>query len=266
MKWVCKVCGYEMEGDNPVDVCPVCGVDASNFEAVKEEKDNEALIKTSVRQFSYGMYVLTSEADGIINGQTANSVVQLTSRPRQISVAMNKDNYTTSLVLKRKELVVNVIGQDEYNILANFGFSSGRDRNKFEKLEYGIKNGLPYLSKNALSGLFCKVENQLDVGTHIIFVCSLQDAFVNKDKDGVLPMTYKDFRQLKSGGTLENVEKKVEKKEEAIVGDSKGKKYICKICGYVHDPEAEGVAFEDLPDDYVCPLCGAPKSDFEVVE
>ena len=263
MEWICKVCGYEMEGERPIDICPVCGVDESNFKAVKEvASGNEDLIKTAIRQFSYGMFVLTSEADGIINGQAANSVMQLTSSPRRISVCMNKINYTTGLVLKRRELVVNIVGQDEYNLIANFGFSSGRDRNKFERFKYELKDGLPYLPEYSLAGLFCQVEKELDVGTHIIFVCTLKDGFVNEDKKGVLPMTYSDFRVLKSGGTLKVSDDKADKKEESKMGE-KGKKYICKICGYVHDPEVEGIAFEDLPDDYACPLCGAPKSDFE---
>lgn len=263
MKWISKVYDYEMEGEKPNNIChPACGVYEDNFETVKGTiSENEDFIKTAIRQFSYGMFILTSEANGIINGQAANSVMQLTSNPRQISVCMNKDNYTTELVLKRRELVINIVGQDEYNLIANFGFSSGRDRDKFERFKYELMDELPYLPEYSLAGLFCQVENELDVGTHILFICSLKDGFVNEDKKGVLPMTYSDFRILKSGGVL-NIDNK-KKKEEGKMRE-KGKKYICKVCGYVYDPEVEGMAFEDLLDDYICPLCGAPKSDFKL--
>lgn len=276
MKWKCKVCGYEMEGDKPIDICPICGVDSSNFEAEQIAKSenmvetySEEELKTAIRQFSYGMYVITSEFDGIVNGQAANSVMQLTSQPRQISVCMNKSNYTTSLVLRKRELVVNVIGQDEYNAIANFGFSSGRDRNKFESYKYEMKHGSPYLKDHALSGLFCQIDQEIDVGTHKLFICSIKDGFVNNNKKGIAPLTYLDFRKIKEGGSIEaKKEAKIEVQENKVEVKEKSNKdkYVCKICGYVYDPEIEGTPFEDLPDTYVCPLCGAPKSDFEAIK
>lgn len=264
MKWICEVCGYEMEGDQPADVCPVCGVGKENFVQVEEKKNNANDIKTSIRQIIYGMFVITTEHEGKINGQAANTVFQLTSEPNQIAVCLNKGNYTTELVLQSRKLIINVIGQDSYETIANFGFSSGRDRNKFEKVNYTLMNNIPALMEIAISGMLCNVTDMMDVGTHYLMVCSIDDAFVNSAKKDVQPLSYSDFRLLKSGKKLPSVKNDDSVKEEAKMAT--GDKYICTVCGYVHDPAVEGVEFNDLPEDYVCPLCGAPKSDFELVK
>ncbi len=261
MKWKCEVCGYEMEGDTPIDICPVCGVDKDNFLPVKEIKKESGNIKTSIRQIIYGMFVITTESNDKINGQAANTVFQLTSEPNQIAVCLNKSNYTTELVLVSKKLIVNVIGQDSFEVIANFGFSSGRDRNKFEKIKYTKMNGMPALIDYSLSGMVCNVTDMLDVGTHWLLVCSIEDAFVNNDKKNILPLSYSDFRILKKGEKLPGQQIKTEEKEAKM--SEGGQKYICTVCGYIHDPAIEGVEFKDLPEDYTCPLCGAPKSDFE---
>lgn len=261
MKWKCDVCGYEMEGDQPIDICPVCGVDKDNFSQVEEIKKDSGNIKTSIRQIIYGMYVITTESEGIINGQAANTVFQLTSEPNQIAVCLNKGNYTTELVLKSKKLIVNVIGQDSFSVISNFGFSSGRDRNKFEKIKYSIMNKMPALTEDSLSGMICNVTNMLDVGTHWLMVCSIEDAFVNKEKKDIEPLSYSDFRILKKGDKLPEQIKKTEESE--IKMSENGGKYICTVCGYIHDPAIEGIEFKDLPEDYTCPVCGVPKSDFE---
>lgn len=264
MKWKCKVCAYEMEGNEPIDICPVCGADKKDFAQVDENIKNIKDIKTSIRQIIYGMFVITTESNGKINGQAANTVFQLTSEPTQVAVCLNKNNYTTELVLESNKLIINVIGEDAFQMIANFGFSCGRDRNKFEKIKYKEINGIPALLDDALSGMICKVVNKTDVGTHWLMVCSVEDAFVNISKKDILPLSYNDFRLIKSGKKLPVKEDKKEVKEvkKMAVGD----KYICTVCGYVHDPAVEGVEFKDLPDTYTCPLCGAPKSDFEIIE
>ena len=265
MKWICEICGYEHEGDAPPDVCPLCGVDSSNFRVAEEAPktaDADA-IKTSIRQISYGIFVVATEAGGKINGQAANTVAQLTSEPNQLAVCLNKNNYTTELVLQSGRMVVHVMGLDAFEVVANFGYSSGRDRDKFAGFEPVMKDGLPCLMKESLSGMICRVVEKLDVGSHYLFVVSVEDGFVNKDKAGVEPMTYADFRAIKSG-------KKVAKAApaEAVAAEVKpaaGGKYVCRVCGFVYDPAVEGMAFEDQPDTYVCPVCGAPKSEFDPV-
>ena len=264
MKWICEICGYEHEGDTPPEICPLCGVDSSNFRAVEEapKSADASAIKTSIRQISYGIFVVATEAGGKINGQAANTVAQLTSEPNQLAVCLNKNNYTTELVLQSGRMVVHVMGLDAFDVVANFGFSSGRDRDKFAGFDPVMKDGLPCLLKESLSGMICKVVEKVDVGSHYIFVVSVEDGFVNKDKADVEPMTYADFRAIKSG-------KKVVKSAPAPASEpmatASGGKYVCRVCGFVYDPAAEGMAFEDQPDTYVCPVCGAPKSDFDPV-
>ncbi|MDD2371690.1 MAG: flavin reductase [Firmicutes bacterium] len=264
MKWKCEICGYEMEGQEPIDICPVCGVDKTNFVQVEEKNKDANAIKTSIRQIIYGMFVITTESKGKINGQAANTVFQLTSEPSQIAVCLNKNNYTTELVLESNKLVINIIGQDGFQMISNFGFSSGRDRNKFEKIQYNEINSMPVLLDDALSGMICKVENKMDVGTHWLMVCSIEDAFINVNKKDVLPLSYSDFRLIKSGKKIQVNE--IIKEEKEVENMEGGEKYICTVCGYVHDPAVEGIEFKDLPDSYTCPLCGAPKSDFEIMK
>ena len=152
------------------------------------------------------------------------------------------------------------MGQDGFDIIANFGFSSGRDRNKFEKITYSLVDGIPALKEQALSGMLCSIQNQVDVGTHWLFVCSVEDGFTNTFKKDILPMSYSDFRAIKSGKQVTNKETSTPETK------NNGDKYICKICGYIHDPAVEGIEFKDLPDSYTCPVCGAPKSDFELLK
>lgn len=261
MKWKCDVCGYEMEGEQPIDICPVCGVSRDEFSPVPEKQKDTGSIKTSIRQIIYGMYVITTESNGKINGQAANTVFQLTSEPNQVAVCLNKNNYTTELVLESKKLIVNVIGQDSFLVISNFGFTSGRDRNKFEKVKYEVYEDMPALVEDSLSGMVCKVTNMIDVGTHWLMVCSIEDGFINSLKKDIKPLSYNDFRILKKGEKLPCSEIKKEEKEEKM--SENGGKYICTVCGYIHDPVEEGVEFKDLPEDYTCPVCGVPKSDFE---
>ena len=274
-KWCCTVCGYEAEGDNPPDICPVCGVDHTIFELVETKGDSSAIdeetlkrIKTSIRQFSYGMFIVTTKSGDKVNGQTANTVFQLTSEPNQIGVALNNGNYTNELVKESKKLAVHVMGQDSLEILGHFGFQSGRTVDKFKNYPCEIVNDLPLLKKEALSILKGHVVNALDVDTHTLFIVNVKDGFVNEDKKSIEPMTYSDFRTLKKGGTLaKNTETKVEKQPE--IKKERGEnamdmtKYVCTVCGYVHDPAVKGVAFADLPDSYKCPVCGVGKDQFE---
>ena len=274
-KWRCTVCGYEAEGDKPPDICPVCGVDHTLFELEETKGEPSTIdegtlkrIKTSIRQFSYGMFIVTTISGGKVNGQTANTVFQLTSEPNQIGVALNNGNYTNELVKESKKLAVHVMGQDSLGILGHFGFQSGRTVDKFKDYPCEIENDLPLLKKEALSILEGHVVNALDVGTHTLFVVAVDDGYVNEDKKSIQPMTYSDFRTLKKGGTVaKNSEAKAEKQPE--IKKERGEnamditKYVCTVCGYVHDPAVEGVAFADLPDSYECPVCGVGKDQFE---
>lgn len=261
MKWVCKVCGYETEGDSPPEECPICGVDKTNFESVDGEMtDLPDQSKEAIRKMTYGIYIVTTSLDGKLNGQTANSVTQITSKPRQVVMGLNKENLTTEMVLKSRVLAVNVMGIDEYNTVALFGFSSGRTKDKFKEISYKVDKDLPLLKEHAVAGFTCKVINQMDAGSHILFLCEVDEGgFVNEAKKDILPMSYSDFRTLKSGKSLEP---KGVVTPDAVPEEGK---YICDVCGWVYDPSVEGKPFAKQPEDFVCPICGATKSQFSSI-
>lgn len=264
MKWICKVCGYEAEGDAPPAECPICGVDASEFEKAEEKASiavtTEDFSRNATRKMSYGIYVVTAGDGGRVNGQTANSVTQITSRPRQVVMGLNKENLTTEMVLASGFLGVNILGQDAYNTAAAFGFASGRTKDKLASYKYTLENGAPLLTTDALAGYTCKVISSTDAGTHILFLCEvLEGGFDNPDKQSILPMTYRDFRILKEGGSLEQA---VQTEKPASDAPAEQGKYICDVCGWVYDPKQEGKPFSEQPADYICPICGAGKDQF----
>jgi len=226
--------------------------------------DTKALYK-----ISYGVYIICSIDGDKINGQIANTVIQAASEPPTIAVSINKSNLTHEYINKSKILTASILSQDApLSLIGNFGFKSGRDVNKFEGINYRTgTTGAPVVTDNATAYLEVKVTKEIDVGTHTMFIGELVDAGVLSD-DTV--MTYEYYHQVKRGTTPKSAPSYVEQKEEK----SGMKKYECTVCGYVYDPAegdpdsgiAPGTAFEDLPDDWVCPICGASKDDFREVE
>ena len=226
--------------------------------------DTKALYK-----ISYGVYIVCSVDGDKINGQIANTVIQAASEPPTIAVSINKDNLTHEYISKSKMFTASILSQDApLTFIGNFGFKSGRDVNKFEGINYRTgTTGAPVVIDNATAYLEVRVTKEIDVGTHTMFIGELVDAGVLSE-DTV--MTYEYYHQVKRGTTPKSAPSYVEKKEEK----SGMKKYECSVCGYVYDPEegdpengiSAGTAFEDLPDDWVCPICGASKEDFREAE
>ncbi|UCD08506.1 MAG: rubredoxin [Dehalococcoidales bacterium] len=220
-------------------------------------------------KISYGVYVVCSVNGDKINGQIANTVIQAASEPPTIAVSINKENLTHDYIKKSGVFTASILCQDTpLSFIGNFGFKSGRDTDKFEGIDYKIgTTGAPVITEYATTYIEVKVTKEIDVGTHTMFIGELVDADVLTD-DTV--MTYEYYHQVKRGTTPKSAPSYVEKKEEK----SGMKKYECSVCGYVYDP-AEGdpengiaarTAFEDLPDDWVCPICGASKDDFREVD
>ncbi len=218
----------------------------------------------------YGLYVVSSRKGDRLNGQIANTVFQITSEPPTIAVSINKTNLTHEFITASKVLVASVLSQDTpLSFIGHFGFKSGRDIDKFEGINYKVgETQAPVVTDNTLAYLEARVIQELDVGTHTIFVGELVGADVLKEGQ---PMTYAYYHQVKRGTTPKTAPSYVEqKKVEAI----KAPKYKCTVCGYVYDPELgdpdggikPGTPFEEIPDDWVCPVCGAAKSEFDRID
>ena len=151
-------------------------------------------------------------------------------------------------------------------LIGQFGFKSGREINKFEGVSYKTgQSGVPYLTENVLSFIEAKVIQEFDANTHTVFVGEITDA--DTLAEGI-PMTYAYYHQVKRGTTPPSAPTFVKKEEEK---GPMSEKYVCSVCGYIYDPAvgdpdggiAPGTAFADIPDDWVCPVCGASKKEFE---
>ena len=222
----------------------------------------------ALHHISYGMYVIGSKKDDRINGQIANTVIQTSSEPPTISVCINKSNLSHDYIRSSKVFTVSILSRDTpLSFIGRFGFKSGRESDKFEGISYRIgETGAPIVLDNALAYIEAKVIGEFDVGTHTDFWSELVDAEVLQEGE---PMTYAYYHLVKRGTTPRTAPSFI--KEEEKKETPKVKKYRCTVCGYIYDPTEgdpdggikPGTAFEDIPDDWVCPVCGAAKNEFE---
>ncbi len=221
-------------------------------------------------KLGYGLYVVSSKKGNKLNGQIANTVFQITSEPPTIAVSINKNNLTHEFIKESKMLAGSVLSKDTpLSFIGHFGFKSGRDIDKLEGINYKIGDTqAPVVTDNALAYLEARIVQEVDVGTHTIFVGELAGTDVIKEGE---PMTYAYYHQVKRGTTPKTAPSYIEEKKEA---QPKMVKYECTVCGYIYDPELgdpdgsikPGTPFEEIPDDWVCPVCGAAKDEFERTE
>lgn len=201
----------------------------------------------SLHKLSCGLYLISSSFEGESSGCIANTLQQVTSSPVQLSITLNKDNYTEQLIEKSGVFNATVLTQNiDMDVIRHFGFQSGKDINKYETIKHVIdQEAMPYIQEHMAAYFTCKVVSTLDVGTHVIFVGEVVDMNVLSNEE---VMTYAYYHQVKNGATPKNASSYQEKV------DKKG--WRCSICGYIYEGE-------ELPEDYICPLCGAPASLFE---
>ncbi len=228
-----------------------------------------------LRSLSYGVYIVTSMDGDRPCGCTANSVMQITSNPQTIAASINRNNYTNELIKKTGKIAVSILAEDsEPSLIGGFGFRSGRDNDKFDGVDYEMKDGLPII-KDSCGYITMEVKDSVETSTHTIFICEMigGEAFGER-----APMTYAYYHAVVKGKTAQNAPtynpkldsgegesatpaEKAVNAGKVMADASSGKKWVCTICGYVYEGETP---FEDLPDDWTCPLCGVPKSAFEL--
>ncbi|WP_026671175.1 flavin reductase [Butyrivibrio sp. AD3002] len=208
-------------------------------------------------KLSYGLFVCTVVQGGKKNGCIINTAIQVASEPNRISIAVNKANYTHDMIKETGLCNVSVISNDgTFDIFKHFGFQSGRDVDKFAdasgemkvadgKISYKIaENGVPYITTGTNAYFSLKVEQTVDLGSHTLFICEPTAMEVLSDT---------------SSCTYEYYQNNIKPKPEAVGTTPKGETvWRCRICGY------EWVG-EELPDDFICPICKHPKADFEKV-
>ena len=196
---------------------------------------------TALFNIGYGLYVVTSNDGKRDNGLIVNTVTQVTNTPNRIAVCINKDNYSHHVIKQTGIMNINCLSQDApFSVFQNFGFQSGRTADKFAGQEVlRSDNGLAFLPQFINSFMSLKVEQYVDLDTHGMFICAVTEARVISHVEN---MTYTYYQ--------ENVKPKPQ---------TEGKKgWVCKVCGYVYEGD-------ELPDDFVCPLCKHGPADFEPI-
>lgn len=226
-------------------------------------------------KISYGLYVISSEANGRKNGYVANTAFQVTAEPPQIAISCNKDNFTTHLIEQSRAFSISILEeQASSELIGLFGYKSGKDLEKFDQVRY-VKGqtGVPILTQDCIAWFECRLTQQFDVGTHILFIGEIiNNDLLNDQKE---PLTYAFYRNVKKGKAPKNAPTYIKPEETQVkpkVSSSPtNRKYKCLVCDHIYDPNegdpdggiAPGTAFEDIPDDWMCPVCGAGKDDFE---
>ena len=200
--------------------------------------------KEAMYKLTYGLFMLTTTDGEKQNGCIVNTVSMLTDNPKRITVFVNKANYSEELLKKTGVFNVSVLTEKTpFDVFKQFGFASGRDTDKFAGAVYPkTENGLYYLPEYANAVLSAKVIDAYDYGSHTLFVAEVTEAKTLSSDPSV---TYGYYQS--------NIKPKPQAAQPQA---SEKKRWVCKICGYVYEGE-------ELPEDYICPICKHPAEDFE---
>ena len=204
--------------------------------------------KKAMYKLSYGLFVLTAREGEQDNGCIINTAIQAASTPNQVSICVNKANYTHDMIMRTGEFTVSVISQKAtFELFRRFGFQSGRDNDKFVGYSQYARgeNGLLYITEGTNVYISVKVAQSVDLGSHTMFVGEVTDMEVLSGEPSV---------------TYEYYMNNIKPKPQEVGKDANGQTiWRCTICGYEY-------VGEELPEDFICPICKHPASDFEKVE
>ena len=197
--------------------------------------DNKAM-----HRLSYGLFVLTAKEGEKDNGCIVNTVIQVTTEPNCIAVAVNKKNYTHDMIERTGMFNVSVLTEkSSFETYKHWGFQSGADVDKTKEITFSrANNGIIYLTEETNAFLSARVRSMIDLGTHTLFLAEVTDAEVLSDDPSV---TYAYYQS--------NI-------KQAPKADVPKKGFICTVCGYIYEGDT-------LPDDFICPWCKHPASDFK---
>ncbi len=192
----------------------------------------------AMHNITYGLYIVTAN-ERKMNGCVANTLIQHTTEPNQITITLNKNNHTTEMIKQTKKFNVSMLDKTTtFDIIKRFGFSSGKDTDKFDGFD-GYKmadNNIAYITLGTNAYISCEVTAEVDLGTHIMFYANVvSEEVISKEES----LSYAEYH------------KSVKPKAEAKKGV-----WVCKICGYVYEGD-------ELPEDFICPLCKHDSSYFE---
>lgn len=230
----------------------------------------------ALHKLSYGLYIIASQFEEQKAGYVANTAFQVTSSPAQLAISCHKNNDTTDVILKSGAFSVSVLKKElDIKIIGNFGFMPSTETDKFASIKTINGNtGAPIVIDESVAWFDCKVVQALDLGSHILIIGEILDGQILSNEE---PLTYDYYREKYKMLAPKNAPTYV---EPANLGEANiesppsiekdFEEHICVICGYKYceeegDPSLgipPGTRFEDLPDDYKCPICNAGKNYF----
>ena len=198
--------------------------------------------KEGLKKLSYGIYIINTKNSGCI----VNTLTQVTND--KVIIAINKENYTNKMLKKNKIFNATVLTVNtDMEIIQTFGFTSSKENDKYKNFQIEKDtNNIPYIKENMAALIECEVINEIDLDTHAVFIAKILNTKKLSDEE---VMTYDYYHKVKNGITP----------PKAPTYEKPKKGYRCKICGYVYEGET-------LPEDFVCPICGAPATAFEKIE
>ena len=195
---------------------------------------------------SYGLFVLSARRGDKDNGCITNTAIQVTTDPNRIVVAINKSNYTHDMVKETGRFTVSILSEEaKFDLFQRFGFQSGRDVDKFAGFEAHTardKDGICYVTQGTNAWLSCKVVSATDLGSHTLFLADVLDGGTLSSAPSATYAYYQAHIKPKPAASAPAASEK--------------KRWVCTVCGYVYEGD-------ELPADYICPLCKHPASDFE---
>ncbi len=235
------------------------------------------------KTISYGLYIISTGWEGKKNGYVANTAFQVTAEPPKFGISCHKDNFTAVMILNSQRFSISVLSQNcERDLINKFGYRSGAKTDKFEGTKYiSTTEGIPVVTEGSVSWMAFELTETIDMGSHYLFIGLLKEGAMLNDET---PLTYSYFHTVfkgiapKNAPTYLSKEMRKEAAQAKPVSEAepakKLQKYECMDCGWVYDPAVgdpdngvpPGTAFEDIPDDWTCPDCGAEKSEFEPVD
>ncbi len=218
--------------------------------------------KKIFRDVTYGMYVVTTKDKNKNNvGCVINTLTQITSNDPIITISLNKDNYTNQALKENKLFAISIISTETpKEVIGTFGYQTSKNINKFENIDYILNKDIPIIKENTCGYILAELIDSIECNTHDIIIAKVLEAKKENDKE---PMSYKYYHENLKGTSPKNAPTYIS--EEQPPSSSTSNKYKCKLCGYIYEDSKESVKFEDLPDDWICPLCGAPKDQFEKI-
>ncbi|MFC1508069.1 rubredoxin [Candidatus Omnitrophota bacterium] len=221
-----------------------------------------------LHNIGYGMYIVSSNKGDKLNGQIVNTVFQITSEPVAIAISINKKNLTHEFIEESEHFTISILLEDTpLSFIGKFGFTSGRGGDKFKDVKFEkLASGVPAVTEHSIGYIEGKVLNKVDCGSHTIFIGEMTDSRVLKSGRA---LTYDYYHQVKRGTTPKTAPTFI-KEEMSGAGSGKFQKYRCTVCNYIYDPSVgdpdsgiqPGTLFEDIPESWVCPICGVSKDKF----